>query len=104
MTETGLLNIERYRGLPVEKSIMQVVDNLGYASCLLLRCFTYGKRKQFKEYVDDKINSVERVLNLGHMARLLMGKKRPKGIMKRQMLTVSNLIRNADREPDSLTV
>lgn len=40
---------------------------------------------------------MEEVLNLGHMVRLLMGKNRPQGIMKRQMLTVSNLIRNADR-------
>lgn len=30
-----------------------------------------------------------------------MSKKRPQGIMERQMLTVSNLIRNADRAPDS---
>jgi len=28
VTETGLLNMERYRGQPIEKSILQVVDNL----------------------------------------------------------------------------
>lgn len=33
------------------------------------------------------------------MVGLLMGKERLQGIMKRQMLTVSNLITNADREP-----
>lgn len=33
-------------------------------------------RKQLQESIDDKTNSVEEVLNLGHMVRLLMGKKK----------------------------
>lgn len=104
MTEKGLLNIERCRGLLVEKSIMQVVDNLETMMLIFYQDVSHTEKGNSKESVDDKINSGEEVLNLGHMVRLLMGKKRPQGIMKRQMLTVSNLIRNADRAPDSLTV
>lgn len=56
-------------------------------------------RKQFKEFIYEKFS--EENTELGAYGKVINGKKSLQGIMKRQMLTVSNLITNADREPDS---
>lgn len=79
---------------------MKVVDNLETVLFILSSKTFHVLRKQFEEFIYDKFS--EGSTELGAYGKVINGKKRLQGIMKRQMLTVSNLITNADREPDSV--
>lgn len=98
--KTGLQNVGGYRELPVEKN-MKVVNNSETVLFILLSSKMFHVLgKQLKAFIDDKFG--EGSTELWAYGKVINGKKELQGIMKRQMLTVSNLITNAESQTRSV--